>query len=126
MSSALNKASSGSASAESKAPVLVADQEMTDLKEKIKATEAEIQDLKAQLKEAEKERDLWNEKDINSLQYKDAKEEVLSLRARINKEEDQLHELRRKEELLLQLPTSSSAPSQGKSHLPPMSFVLAF
>ena len=128
MSSALNKASSASASAESKAPVLVADQEITNVKTKIdaieakiEAIEAEVQDLKAQLKKAEKKRDDWEEKDINSQQYKDAKEEVLSLRARINKEEDQLlalrqelHDLRRKEELLLQLPTSSSASSQGK------------
>ena len=121
MSSALNKASSASASAESKAPVLVADQEITNVKTKIDAIEAKIEALEAQLKKAEKKRDDWEEKDINSQQYKDAKEEVLSLRARINKEEDQLlalrqelHDLRRKEELLLQLPTSSSATSQGK------------
>ena len=118
MSSALNKASSASASAESKAPVLVADQEMTDLKEKIDAIEAKIEALEAQLKKAEKERDLWKEKDINSLQYKDAKEEVLSLRARINKEEDQLLALREEKKLLLQPHASSSTPSQSKSSSP--------
>src|SRR3989338_4039133 len=110
MSSALNKASSGSASAESKAPVLVADQEMTDLKEKIKATEAEVQDLKAQLKKAEKERDLWKKKDINSKEFDVAEKEVLSLRARIHDEEAQLHDLREEKKLLLQPPTSSSLP----------------
>ena len=106
MSSALNKASSASASAESKAPVLVADQEITNVKTKIDTIEAKIEALEAQLKKAEKKRDDWEEKDINSLQYKDAKEEVLSLRARIHDEEAQLLALRRKEELLLQPPTS--------------------
>src|SRR3989338_1390729 len=115
MSSALNKASSASASAESKAPVLVADQEITNVKTKIDTIEAKIKALEAQLKKAEKKRDDWEEKDINSLQYKDAKEEVLRLTSRVNKEEDQLHDLRRKEELLLQLHASSSTPSQGES-----------
>src|SRR3989338_1262186 len=117
MSSALPKSTSASASAESKAPISVGDENVEGKKKieaKIEAIEAEVQDLKAQLKKAEKKRDDWEEKDINSQQYKDAKEEVLSLRARINKEEDQLHDLRRKEELLLQRSTSSSASSQGK------------
>src|SRR3989338_4038925 len=121
MSSALPKSTSASASAESKAPISVGDENTEGKKKieaKIEAIEAKIETLEAQLKNAEEERDLWKKRDINSLQYKDAKEEVLRLTSRINKEEDQLHDLREKEKLLLQLRTSSSVPSPGKSPLP--------
>ena len=121
MSSALPTSTSASASAESKAPISVGDENTEGKKKieaKIEAIEAKIETLEAQLKKAEEERDLWKKRDINSLQYKDAKEEVLRLTSRIHDEEAQLHDLREEKKLLLQPHASSSTPSQGKSSSP--------
>ena len=121
MSSALPTSTSASASAESKAPISVGDENTEGKKKieaKIEAIEAEVQDLKAQLKKAEKKRDDWEEKNINSKEFDVAEKEVLSLRARIHDEETQLHDLREEKKLLLQPHASSSTPSQGKSSSP--------
>src|SRR3989338_5540655 len=126
MSSALPTSTSASASAESKAPISVGDENAEGKKKieaKIEAIEAKIETLEAQLKKAEEERDLWKTKDINSQQYKDAKEEVTRLTSQLHDLRQELHDLRRKEELLLQLLTSSSAPSQGK---PPLCLLSVF